>query len=177
VKPFIRAMERFSSIGGMLPEQVWDHEDFPQEGMYKGQSAGSAQPLVWAHSEYIKLLRSAADGKVFDSIPVVEERYAVAPGTRTFRSEVEIFQTSRPVAAIRAGLRLRIVDTARFSVHYSTDNWATSATIESHPVGYAGSFADIPTTVGQAGAIVFTLYWPGQDKWLGRNFEVAVMEE
>jgi len=174
VKPFIQAMERFSSIGGMLPEQVWDHDDFPQEGMYKGQSAGSAQPLVWAHSEYIKLLRSATDGKVFDCISVVQDRYAGAPGTRTFKSEIEIFQTSRPVYSIQAGKRLRIVDTARFRVLYSVDEWATSTTLESHPVGYAGSYADIPTAAGQTGKIVFTFYWPGQHKWLGRNFEVAI---
>ena len=77
-RPFLAAMERFSSIGGMLPEQVWDRADLPSEGMYFGQSAGSAQPLVWAHAEYLKLLRSAVDGKVFDCIPVVQERYAVA---------------------------------------------------------------------------------------------------
>jgi glucoamylase len=174
VKPFIQAMEKFSSIGGMLPEQVWDHDDFPQEGMYKGQSAGSAQPLVWAHSEYIKLLRSATDGVVFDSISAVRERYAVAPGTRTFKSEIEIFQTSRPVYSIEAGKRLRIVDTARFRVLYSIDEWATNTLLESHPVGYAGSYADIPTAAGQTGKIVFTFYWPGQDKWLGRNFEVTI---
>ena len=66
VKPLIRAFEQFSSIGGMLPEQVWDHADMPAEGMYEGQSAGSAQPLVWAHAEYLKLLRSVTDGKIFD---------------------------------------------------------------------------------------------------------------
>jgi glucoamylase len=174
-KPFITAMERFSSIGGMLPEQVWDHDDFPQEGMYKGQSAGSAQPLVWAHSEYLKLLRSAVDGRVFDCIPVVKDRYGVEPGKRTFKSNIEIFQTSRPVATIAAGKTLRVVDTVRFRMLYSTDNWATSATLDSHPVGYAGSYADIATTLGQSGRIVFTFYWPGQDKWLGRNFEVDVV--
>ena len=173
-KPFITAMERFSSIGGMLPEQVWDHDDFPQEGMYKGQSAGSAQPLVWAHSEYLKLLRSTVDGKVFDCISVVRERYGVESGTRTFKSNIEIFQTSRPVAAIAAGKTLRVVDTVHFRMLYSTDNWATSVTKDSHPVGYAGSYADIATTPGQSGKIVFTFYWPGQDKWLGRNFEVDV---
>jgi glucoamylase len=167
-------MEHFSSIGGMLPEQVWDRDDLPKEGLYKGQSAGSAQPLVWAHSEYIKLLRSATDGKVFDCISVVQERYGVAPGTRTFKSEIEIFQTSRPVASIEAGKKLRIVDTARFRVLYSIDEWATSTLLESHPVGYAGSYADIATVAGQTGKIVFTFYWPGQDKWLGRNFEVAI---
>jgi glucoamylase len=174
VKPFIQAMEKFSSIGGMLPEQVWDHDDLPQERMFKGKSAGSAQPLVWAHSEYIKLLRSATDGKVFDSISAVQERYAVAPGTRTFKSQIEIFQTSRPVYSIPAGKRLRVVDTVQFRVLYSIDEWATSTTLESHPLGYAGSYADIPTAAGQTGKIVFTFYWPGQDKWLGRNFEVAI---
>ncbi len=174
VKPFIRAMEQFSSKGGMLPEQIWDYQDFPAAEMYCGQSAGSAQPLVWAHSEYIKLLRSTADGQVFDCISCVRERYGVAPGTRKFKSMVEIFQTSRPVSEIAAGMTLRIVDTVRFKMLYSTDNWATSVTKESRPVGYAGFFVDIDTVVGQSGKIVFTFYWVGQDKWLGRNFEVGV---
>ncbi len=61
--------------------------------MYLGRSAGSAQPLVWAHAEYLKLLRSAADGRVFDRISVVEERYAVPQDKRTFTNHIEIFQT------------------------------------------------------------------------------------
>jgi glucoamylase len=173
-KPFITAMEQFSSTGGMLPEQIWDREDFPQEEMYFGESAGAAQPLVWAHSEYLKLLRSALDGQVFDCIAVVKERYGVATGKRTFKNNLEIFQTSRPVRKLAAGMTLRVVDTVRFRMLYSTDNWATSVTLESHPVGYAGFFADVATVAGQAGKIVFTFYWPGQDKWLGRNFEVTV---
>jgi len=80
VTPYVTALERFSSIGGMLPEQVWDYADLPEEGMYFGRSAGSAQPLVWAHSEYIKLLRSVSDGQVFDRISVVADRYG-APAT------------------------------------------------------------------------------------------------
>ena len=177
VKPFIQALEKFSSMGGMLPEQVWDYEDFPQEGMYKGQSAGSAQPLVWAHAEYIKLLRSTVNGKIFDCISVAKDRYGVGPGERTFQCNIEIFQTSRPVAQIAAGKTLRVVDTARFRMLYTLDNWATSVTVQSHPVGYAGSFSDIATTPGQARKIIFTFYWPEQDKWLGRNCEVEVVAE
>ena len=45
-------------------------------GLRLGKSAGSAMPLVWAHAEYLKLLRSVTDGRVFDRISVVEERYA-----------------------------------------------------------------------------------------------------
>jgi glucoamylase len=172
--PFITALERFSSVGGMLPEQVWDHDDVPEEEMFKGKSAGSAQPLVWAHSEYIKLLKSVVDGKVFDCVSCVKERYGVEPGTRKFKSNVEVFQTSRPVTEVVAGMTLRVVDTVHFRMQYSTDNWKTTVTLESHPVGYAGFFADVATAAGQTGKIAFTFYWPGQDKWLGRNFEVAV---
>ena len=75
---YIKAIEQFSSTGGMLPEQIWDYSDIPSKGMYLGRPAGSAQPLVWAHAEYVKLLRSAADGRPFDRISVVEERYGVA---------------------------------------------------------------------------------------------------
>ena len=88
----------------MLPEQVWDHQDLPERGMYEGRSAGSAQPLVWAHAEYIKLLRSVVDGRIFDTISVVAERYAVQPGTRTFRNTVEIFQVGRPISQVPTGL-------------------------------------------------------------------------
>jgi glucoamylase len=174
VKPYIKALEKFSSIGGMLPEQIWDGDDIPSEQMYCGKSDGSAQPLVWAHAEYLKLLRSANDGKVFDAIPVVQQRYAVPKGERKFSSDLEIFSLSRQLGSIVAGKRLRIVDQARFRVVYTLDDWKTKLTMESHSVGYTIFFADIPTAADQLGSIVFTLYWPGEDKWLGRNVEVSI---
>ncbi len=177
VVPSIAAIEKFSSIGGMLPEQIWDQADLPSAGMCLGRSAGSAQPLVWAHAEYLKLLRSAADKRVFDRISVVEERYAVAPGKRTFSSHAEIFQTGRPISTIPAGSSLRIVDHDRFRVVYTCDNWKTTLHLDSHPIGFSGFFADIPTDAGQTGSILFTLAWPEQDKpdrWLGRNIEVSI---
>jgi glucoamylase len=177
---YITAIEQFSSTGGMLPEQIWDYEDMPSAGMYLGRSAGSAQPLVWAHAEYLKLLRSAADGRVFDRISVVEQRYAVAADQRNFTSKVEIFQTSRPLSAIPAGHSLRIVDHDRFRVVYTVDNWASTLQKDSHSVGYSGSVVDIPTDVRQGGSIIFTLMWPGEnqpDRWLGKNIEVFVVSQ
>jgi len=173
----IGAIERFSSVGGMLPEQVWDWEDLPSKGMYLGRSAGSAQPLVWAHAEYLKLLRSAADGRVFDRIDVVAERYGVTPEKRTFTNHTEIFNLSRQVAAVPAGYRLRIVDPAWFRVVYSFDEWRTTATKDALSVGNAGAYVDIPTVKDQRGTIVFTLVWPGEqgDRWLGRNIDVAIV--
>ena len=73
--PYLRALERFASCSGLLPEQIWDEPDRPNQHLFFGKPTGSATPLLWAHAEYIKLLRSAADGKIFDLIPVVAERY------------------------------------------------------------------------------------------------------
>jgi glucoamylase len=177
VTSYITAMERFSSFGGMLPEQVWDHADLPSEGMYFGRSAGSAQPLVWAHAEYLKLLRSVTDGVVFDRISVVADRYAVPKEQRTFMSRMEIFQTGRPISAMVQGGTLRIMDANRFRVVWTNNNWATTNYLESRVVGRPGSFADIQTAHDQTGSIIFTLYWPQQDHWLGRNCEVTVHAE
>ena len=58
IQALVGAIEQFSSEGGMLPEQIWDAPDLPERGMFLGRPSGSAMPLAWAHSEYIKLLRS-----------------------------------------------------------------------------------------------------------------------
>ena len=180
IKPLIETYEAFASVGGMFPEQIWDHEDLPSEGLYKGRSAGSAQPLVWAHAEYLKLLRSAADGKVFDTLSAVAERYAVAPGTRSFRNVIEIFQLARPIDEVPAGLILRIVDRSLFEVRWTLDNWQTCETVAAIAVGKWGRFVDLRTpeqpTPGQT--ISFTIHWPksstSDERWLGRNIEVSI---
>lgn len=43
-------------------------------GNRAGMPTGAAIPLAWSHAEYIKLLRSAMDGKSFDLLPSVRER-------------------------------------------------------------------------------------------------------
>jgi glucoamylase len=174
VASYITALERFSSIGGMLPEQVWDYADMPSEGLYFGRSAGSAQPLVWAHAEYVKLLRSVADGHVFDRISVVEERYAVPKDQRQFMSRMEIYHLARPISEVMQGGTLRIVDTQPFEVTWSVDGWATTEATKSAVIGPPGSFADLAVEAEVTGKLVFTLFWPGQNRWLGKNVEVSI---
>jgi len=174
---FISAMERFSSFGGMLPEQVWDYADMPSEGLYFGRSAGSAQPLVWAHAEYVKLLRSVADGVVFDRISVVADRYAVPKEKRTFQSRMEIFQVGRPISAMVQGGTLRIMDAEHFRVTWTMDGWATKTVQEAKVIGRPGAFLDIQTPHDFTGSIVFTMFWPDESRWLGRNYEVTVNAE
>ena len=100
VQPYIRAMERFASSTKLLPEQVWALPDLPNAHMVCGRPTGGAMPLVWAHAEYIKLVRSATDGQVFDIIPEVADRYRnrrKAP----FRGDLEIQPAGAFVACRR----------------------------------------------------------------------------
>lgn len=74
---YVRGMERFANDGLMLAEQVWDGVGNPTHRDYKlGQNTDSATPLAWTHAEYLKLLRSLADGKVWDNYEPVQSRYA-----------------------------------------------------------------------------------------------------
>ena len=172
--PLVRAYEAFSSVGGMLPEQVWDREDLPAEGLYFGKSAGSAQPLVWAHAEYLKLLRSVVDGAVFDRISVVEERYARPVAERTFASRIEIFQRTRRIESVPAGHTLRVMDAEAFQLVWTADDWATKNQTVAQTVAPLGSFADVPTAATQTGNVRFTVFWPGRNAWLGQDYAVAV---
>lgn len=74
---YVRGMERFANDGLMLAEQVWDGVGNATAHDYKlGQNTDSATPLAWTHAEYLKLLRSLADGKVWDNYEPVQSRYA-----------------------------------------------------------------------------------------------------
>ncbi|MBC7289243.1 MAG: glucan 1,4-alpha-glucosidase, partial [Armatimonadetes bacterium] len=88
---YIRAMERFAVGCGMLPEQVWDEPDRPDLGLYLGRPTGAAMPLAWAHAEYMKLVRSAWDGEVYDRLPIVADRYLAGRG----RKDLEIWKPNR----------------------------------------------------------------------------------
>jgi glucoamylase len=109
----------------------------------------------------------------------VEERYAVASGTRTFKSQIEVFQVARPIAQVPAGYTLRIMDANRFNAVYTFDDWQTQQIATCRVVGYPGSFVDIPTPPGAAGKLIFTLHWPentdAAEHWLGHNVEIEVV--
>lgn len=74
---YVAALEYFANEGLMLPEQVFDGVGANQVYQYQlGQGTSSATPLAWTHAEYIKLLRSLHDQKIWDQYPVVHQRYS-----------------------------------------------------------------------------------------------------
>jgi glucoamylase len=175
IAPLIQTYERFATMGQMLPEQVWDEPNRPDSRLRMGRPAGSAVPLVWAHAEYLKLLRSALDGKVFDRIDPVYARYCEPEGRKRLRRNLEIYSFLRPIQKIAAGDTLRILDESRFEVVWSADGWQTTNTTLSRGLGSAGYSADIATNSDLANRrLLWTLHWPEPDRWLGYNVEVKV---
>ncbi|HEY4360035.1 MAG TPA: glycoside hydrolase family 15 protein [Bryobacteraceae bacterium] len=167
VQPFLRAMEQFSNGNGLLPEQVWDENDLPQANMRRGGPTGSANPLLWAHSEYIRLLRSADDRKVFDLIPEVAERYrGQAPRTR-----IEFWQPNHPISQARKGHTLRICAQRPFRLHWSHAKDAEWRDGDSLPTGIGGEYLDIPALNFEP-RIEFTFFWKDRNSWEGRNYQV-----
>jgi glucoamylase len=171
VKLFIRAMEGFASSTGLLAEQLWDEPDRPEVYMFLGRPTGSAMPLMWAHSEYIKLLRSALDGKIFDLIPEVADRYLEG---RQGRHLFEVWKRNRQVLAVKQGYILRIQMSAPFRLHWSADEWQTVKDTVSSATTLGVEFVDIQTSSLQGRPVHFTFFWTASNCWEGRDYHVSV---
>ncbi|MGA7928547.1 MAG: glycoside hydrolase family 15 protein, partial [Candidatus Sulfotelmatobacter sp.] len=173
VRALIRAIERFAFRDRMLPEQVWDSPDMKAAGMYFGKPAGSAMPLMWAHAEYIKLLRSVADGHVFDLIPIVAERYL--KGRR--RKDLEVWKPVRQVREVIGGQVLRIQVAEPFRLHWTDDGWASANDTPSTSTGIGIEFADIVIHRNQNAPVQFTFFWTRSNRWEEHNYEVSIQRK
>ncbi|MCL4436546.1 MAG: glycoside hydrolase family 15 protein [Thaumarchaeota archaeon] len=169
-KPFIKALERFSQPAGLIPEQIWD-EKTQKHHMKIGRPTGSATPLLWAHAEYIKLLRSTSDGKVFDLIPAVADRYIK---NRAKCKHLEIWKQNRQPLTMWKGYTLRVQAHDPFILHWSSDGWKSIQDTKSSSTSLGVEFVDIPTTQDQQGSIKFTFLWTKSNTWEGRDYEVTI---
>lgn len=170
-KRLLAALEASASSGGLLPEQIWDCDDIPARQLFLGRPSGSAMPLVWAHAEHIKLLRSLHDGAVFDMPPQTVNRYIanwppLPPRVWQLGSRIERIAPGR-------SLRLEFFEPAR--VHWSMDDWKTVTDTDTADSGLGLQFCDLPTAHMTEGTLVrFTMFWPKQNRWQGVDYTVAV---
>ncbi len=170
---YIRAMEQFASPTGLLPEQVWDEADKPEVFLFRGKPTGSATPLLWAHAEYIKLLRSSFDGKVYDSIPEVSQRYL--PGNREHK-RIEIWKPDRRIRFVSSGVILRLHGTEPFRLRWSKDDWKSWQDVESSSNALKVDFVDLPesASANRGCSIVFTFYWLISNRWEGQDYAIRI---
>ena len=97
-------MRAQASDGGMLPEQVWDGPDQPEWELANGRPTGGAMPLVWAHAEYAKLVRSLFDGRVFDMPQQPYERYV----RERHVTDITLWSVQAPAHTMPVANRLRV---------------------------------------------------------------------
>jgi glucoamylase len=154
-----------------LPEQVWDAADIPALELFRGKPSGSACPLVWAHSEYIKLLRSIRDGKIFDQPPQTVQRYLVEKRARTIFG----WRMNNKTRMIPRGKVLRIVLISPATVHWSIDGWKSFQDTQTRDSGLGIHTLDLPTaSLPMGGQAVFTFFWAKENRWEGTDYTVTV---
>jgi glucoamylase len=167
----LRALEASASTGGLIPEQIWDSADIPERELLLGRPSGSAMPLVWAHAEHIKLLRSLRDGAVFDMPPQTRKRYVEGkppPAPRVWR-------VNAAIGRIAAGRMLRLELMEPALIHWSADEWTTATDTKTVATGLETFLCDLPTQGMSAGRVIrFAIYWTARDAWEPGNFAVTV---
>ncbi len=167
--PYIRAMECFASSTGLLPEQLWDAPDLPDAHLRLGGPTGSAQPLMWAHADYIRLLRSVRDSQVFDYLPEVGERYRDRGRCRL----MEIWKQNRRVSRVRQGHTLRVQVPRRFRLRWSDDGWASHTDTTSASTTLGLHYVDVEIASHHT-AIHFRFFWLGSQEWEDQDYRVDV---
>lgn len=164
-------LESFASGEGLFSEQIWDAADIPEKELFFGRPSGSAMPLAWAHAEYLKLLRSLRDGRVFDMPPQTVERYLI----NKTEPPCLIWCFNHKIRSLPVGKILRIVTMASAICHWSTDDWQTTNDSSTRDTGLGFQVVDLTTAALTEGKQVrFTLFWPDSDHWEGVDFIVRV---
>jgi len=171
--PFLHAIEKFAQGIGLIPEQIWDGPDLPLQHLHVGGPTNAAMPLLWAHSEYVKLQRSVADGKVFDRIDAAYDRYV---GGIVERKAIEVWKFNRQVPKVPAGALLRIQADSPFLLHWTRDEWQSATDTRSTATALDTSFADIQVP-DQDKPVRFTFLWQNENRWEGKDYQVQIISD
>ena len=140
-------METFASSTKLLPEQVWALPDRPQSTcIWDAPPVVPAMPLAWAHAEYLKLVRSAADGQVFDTIAEVADRYRNR--MRLDSPSLEIWKFNRQVRSIAAGGNAAHSSGGSLPVAWTGDGWRRAENTDSTSIGTGHEFVDVRVPLG-----------------------------
>ncbi|MEN9438232.1 MAG: hypothetical protein RIR09_2887 [Pseudomonadota bacterium] len=171
--PYIEAMAAMSSAVGMLPEQVWDWDPIPRYRLQPGRPSGSAMPLVWAHSEFIKLCCSRAKGYPVDRPVATWARYQ---GKRPDISHA-IWGPRHHPRQISVNDQFSVVLRDRARIHWGHNGWLAVQDSMTSDTGLGVHRANLPFVGLKAGdTIQFTFYWLNQSIWEGKDYEVLLVD-
>src|SRR5580658_4141627 len=168
--PYLEAMTRMASSGGMLPEQIWDSAPIPARGLEPGRPAGAAMPLVWAHAEFLKLIASRMLKRPFDRPSTLWQRYG---GERPPLTHV-IWCEQAPAQELPEDSRLTVALRAPGAVHYGFDGWQDIREVNTTPNSLGLHLVEIDTPRLRAGRRIDLTYHSG-GAWAGRDFRIRVV--
>ena len=170
--PYLQAMVRMASQGGMLPEQVWDSDPIASKGLQLGRPTGGAMPLVWAHAEYIKLAVSRALGRPFDRPERLWQRYR---GGRPPLKRV-IWCAHAPAGRLPRGAALTLALTAPGVFRWSLDGWRNirESRTTANPLGLHIVEIDAGSLQGAA-RVDLTYRLEPSGEWAGQDYGIEVV--
>jgi glucoamylase len=171
-KELLKSIDKFAN-NGLIPEQIWDTDDIPEKELFFGQHSGSAMPLVWAHSEYIKLCYSIKQKKIFDMSPHTEERYI----KKKIACSFVVWRFSWPCTVVPKGKNLRIEIEAAATVRWSADRWKTIQDTDTRDTRLGIHVVDIELKDVETDKVYFTFFWKKANHWENQNFSVDVEHE
>ncbi len=167
----LKTMENYANETGLFPEQIWDSEDIPEKGLFKGKATGSAMPLVWAHSEYIKLCRSLKTKKIFDMPLQTKERYLV----QKVSSNIITWNFNNAYKHIPKGKVLRLHCLTGAKVRWTINNWDTFKDVTTLDSGIGIHYVDLPTDkLNPDDKIQFTFYWIESKNWENKDYTLSI---
>ena len=171
-RSLLSTLEAFANPDGLLPEQTWDGPDIPERELFFSKPSGSAMPLVWAHAEYLKLCRSLADSRVFDTPQQTVKRYSQVEK----RTKFTTWAFNHKVRKMQNGNTLRLFLSAPARVIWSSDEWVTQMEHETHDSTFGVHLVDLSTRRLKAGTTIqFTISWLEKERWDGRNYTVEII--
>ena len=161
----LRNMESLAGIGGLLPNKSGTALTSPKGRLSTDTLPGSAKPLVWAHAEYIMLLRSLKDGRVHDMPPQTQERYL----KKKVQSAYAIWRFIDKLKTFPKGKKLRIQVNAKAKVRWTQDAWKTYQDFETIYNDLCIYYVDLAVEQLQVGAKVSFTFFLDRFPKMGRG--------
>lgn len=173
VLPYLEAMMAMSSPLGLIPEQIWDSDPVSEYHLEPGKPSGSAMPLAWAHSEFIKLCHSRALGRPVDKPMATWSRYE---GSRP-ETDYDLWGPNVRFESLQAGKTLTVALKGPARVHWGVNGWNDVRDVDTRDTGLGLHVVDLPVAGLDAGdSIQFTFLWRDTQAWDGRDYQVVVAD-
>lgn len=169
--PFLQAMAAMAGNGGMLPEQVWDREPLADRYLFPGRPTGSAMPLAWAHSEFVKLAVSRQLGRPFDRLETVWRHF------KGRRSDPDnwIWTPGASIVSIDPDKGLLLMLPYPALLHLGFDGWQRISEHQSEPLGLGMHGLRIDADrLKEAASLEFTWYRYHDSQWQGEDFSLSL---